>query len=149
MQVTQSKGPCSPAVCGGIALLAVLGTVAPAAAQHPRITIPQVKIQVPMPNIPPPQFRFDPNWKPPQIPNVQNIQPYTGNAPYVDAGKMTKSFEDMTNLWVIFILVAVGVAVVAIGVHLYVNWGRPKDPTKLALSDPWVRAQMNQDESYS
>jgi hypothetical protein len=115
--------------------------------------MPKVELRFPMPKIQPPQFPPPQQWQPqqwqPPIPPGQNNQAFGVYAPAIEnlnAAKQT--FDEMTLLWMVFIAVAGGIALIWVGAQLYVRWSTPTDPAKLAMSDPWVRQQLAQEEAH-
>lgn len=65
--------------------------------------------------------------------------------PWVGEEQITHQFDwlqyVMTGITVVTVLGA-GILVLGVAVHVYVRWSRPADPLKVALSDPWVRANL-------
>ena len=156
-------------VTWGVALLVVMLTVGTTAAQRTRISYPQPRPVVngavkPVPRQP---FDTDPPWQPPTqsqpapqkqpssqwhpnsqwdppIPKTNNVQPQ-GYVPPVD---LMKGADEMMTLWMTIIAIAGGLGLLWFGSHVFLQWRASRDPANLAMSDPWVRARLKEEESY-
>ena len=103
-----------------------------------RVPIPSPKIDINL------QENFK-KWQRTQEEMAKNASYHTRNVPKgPDPSESSQTFGRGVNGYFIVVMIAAGIGGFILAVHLYMRCRRPLSPEELALTDPWVRAQMQE-----
>ena len=130
-------------------VLAIIGCLAvPAQGQYRPPGVPQ--IQTPPIRIPPPNINIQVSenfrqWQRTREEMAKNASYHTRDVPKgPDPSESSRTFGRGVNGYFIVVMIAAGIGGFILAVHLYMRCRRPLSPEELALTDPWVRAQMQE-----
>jgi len=111
---------------------------------------PEPQIQTPPIRIPPPNINIKVSenfrqWQRTREEMAKNASYHTRDVPKgPDPSESSRTFGRGVNGYFIVVMIAAGIGGFILAVHLYMRCRRPLSPEELALTDPWVRAQMQE-----